>query len=142
MYAKDIVNMYSAQVAKVYAQLTADNNSANIVDLQGGQDVCAFVVFLHAVATADGSNYFTVKVEESDDSGFATGVTEVTADATRIIGTQPVVNAVALAGTLKKFGVTIGTKRYLRLVFDETGTADITVSAIALVGGQRHLPVG
>lgn len=141
MYAKDIVNQYSVQVAKVYAQLTADNNSANVVDLQGGQDVVAFVVFLHAVAAADGSNYFTVKVEESDDSGFATGVTEVTADATRLIGTQPVVNAVALAGTLKKFGVTIGTKRYMRLVFDETGTADITVSATAIVGGQRHLPV-
>jgi hypothetical protein len=137
----DLVNSLSAQIAKVYANLTADNNSANVVDTQGGGNVVAFIIFLHAVGTADATNYFTVKVEESDDNTFATGVTVVTDDANRIIGTQPVINDTALAASLKKFGVAVGTKRYMRLVFDETLTADITVSAIALVGAQRHSPV-
>lgn len=137
----DIVNAFSFQTAKAYANLTASANSAEVVDTQFGGNVVAFVIYIHAAATADGSNYFTVKVEESDDATFATGVTVVTDSADRIIGTQPVINATTLAASLKKFGVAVGIKRYMRLVFTETGTADITVSAFGIVGAQRHQPV-
>jgi hypothetical protein len=137
----DLVNGLGLQIAKVRANLTGDNNSANVVDLAGYLGPVMFAIYLEAVATADVSNYFTVKVEESDDNTFASGVTVVTDTATRIIGTQLVVNATSMAVSVKKFGVTMGTKRYMRLVFDETGTADMTVSAIAILGGARNKPV-
>lgn len=130
----------SVQRAFASAQVTGDANSSLVVDCQGYEEV-GFVFLIAAVAAADGSNYLTVKVEESDDSGFATGNVMVTDDATRIVGTQLVINATTMANSAKKFGVTKGTKRYMRLVFDETGTFDGTFGALAILSGARHKPV-
>jgi len=141
MYAKDLVNALGLQLARARAQLTVDDNSPNVIDTQGYFGPVMFAVYLEAVTTANASNFFTVRVEESDVANFSSGVTEVTANVYRIIGNQLVVNATTLAGAVCKFGVTIGTRRYMRLVFDETGLADITVSAIAVLGGARNLPV-
>lgn len=133
----DLVNNLNVQSAKAHAQMTADTNGL-AVDTQGYNGTVMFIINLSAVATADTSNLFTIKVEESDDSSFGTA-TEVTADSTRIVGTQPTITTTG--AQIKKFGVTIGVKRYLRLVFDETGTADITGSALAILGHARNIPV-
>jgi hypothetical protein len=117
--------------------MTGDTNGL-AVDTQGFQGAVMFIVSLSAVTTADVSNFVLCKVEEDDDSSF-TAPTEVTASSTRIIGTQALINSTG--AQLKKFGVTIGTKRYMRIVFDETGTADITGSALAILGHAHNVPV-
>lgn len=136
----ELVHNCSVQRAFASAQVTADTNSSLVVDTQGYEAIM-FVFLIAAIAAADGSNYLTVKVEESDDSGFSTGVTVVTDDALRIIGTQLVINSTSQASSAAKFGVSKGTKRYMRLVLDETGTFDGTFGAMAILTGARHKPV-
>ena len=137
----DLVNSLKFSRAFASAQVTGDANSSLVIDTQGYQGMVAFVFLIAAVAAADGSNYCTIKVEESDSDSFATGNVMVTDTAERIVGTQVVINATSMANSTAKFGVTIGTKRYMRLVFDETGTFDGTFGAIAVLGGARNAPV-
>jgi len=137
---QELVHNVSVQRAFASAQVTGDTNSSLVVDTQGYEAIM-FVFLIAAVAAADGSNYLTVKVEESDDNTFAAGVTVVTDDSARIIGTQLVINATTQASSAAKFGVSKGTKRYMRLVLDETGTFDGTFGALAICSGARHKPV-
>ena len=137
---QDIVNNYQIGVAKAVGNVTATANGATI-DLQYFQGPIAFAFYLSAVATADVNNFFTVKVQASDSSTFATGNVLVTDTPTRIIGNQIVVNSTAMAGTVQKMGVTLATKRYLRVQLILTGTADITGTMLYIMGGARNQPV-
>lgn len=138
---KDLVHSIGVQRAFKTAQVTSDTNSTDVIDTQGYENV-TFIFNIDTVAAADGTNTLTIKVQESDDSTFATGVVEVTAaDPSRTLGTQLVINSTTMADKIKKFGVALGAKRYMRLVLDETGTIDVTLGAIAVLGGPRHAPV-
>jgi uncharacterized alpha-E superfamily protein len=59
----------------------------------------------------------------------------------RAENTARLINATTQASSAAKFGVTKGTKRYMRLVFTETGTFDGTFGALAVLSGARHAPV-
>ncbi len=131
---RDLVNQIAVRNAFTAAAVTATGNGA-IVDTQGF-DAVAFLVAFTAVGAADADNYLTFSVKESDSSTFADGGTEITSP--RILGTLPVINTTAL--TPRKFGVVLGTKRYLRLTFTETGTASATFGVLAALGSPLHAP--
>ena len=133
-----LANEITVQAAFSQAQVTGDTNSSQIVDLLGVYQV-AFVFNVSALAAADASNYLTVKVQETDSATFADAgdITTVTDTAARIVGTQLVLNATTQTGP-HVFGVTVGTKRYLRLVLDETGTFDGTLCAVAVCRGRHQ----
>lgn len=120
-----------------HAQRTGTVNGA-ILDVAGYARV-EFFINISAVGAADADNYFTFKVYESDASDM-TGQVEITS-AYRFLGTQLVLNATTMAATTKKFGVTVGTKRYIRLTPTETATADATFGAVALLSPAMRAPV-
>lgn len=132
--------VYNHQFVRALAQanLTSTTTSTLIVDSFGYESLM-YTITLGTLTTATASNFFTVTVEESDSPTFASGVSTVAA--TRIIGTPPVINNTVTSDSIIKFGVVKGTARYFRLVFTETGTADINVSAQAVLGNARHKPV-
>lgn len=136
----DLASNLGVQRALASASLTSDTTGV-IVDTLGFTSIM-FAFMTGAVTTADGSNYFTAEVWESDDGSGFTNPVEVTATASRIIGTQFVINDQdAQDNIAAKFGVTIGSKRYMRLTMNETGTAEAVVGAMAILGGARHAPV-
>lgn len=135
----------AANRAVDYAQLTADKTGDVVIDTQGYDDFFV-VVHAHAVTTADASNYFTVKVMEgaASDLSDAAAIADGSGTApTRYFGESPSdrkIDATAQADTFVVFGVRVGTKRYMRVDLDETGTADATVSAVAILGKPKTAP--
>lgn len=121
------------RVAKNTAQITATGNG-EIIDTKGFESI-VFAVQAGAVSAADGSNYLTADIYESDDSGMS-GEEKATA----ILGEAPVINALTDADTVQIVGYN-GVKRYLRLKFTETGTFDAVVGAVAILGDAHNKPV-
>ena len=131
-----------AKVALSYGQLAATGSGITI-DTQGYGKI-TFLVHLHTVTTADASNYFAVTVQEGDASNLSDGAAVSSASPSRYVGEDPsdrLVNDAAADDTIMRIGVRVGVKRYMGLVLTMTGTADILVSAIAVLGGPRHAPV-
>lgn len=131
---RDLANNIAVRNAFTAAAVTATGNGA-IVDTQGF-DSATFVVAFSAVGAADTGNFLTFSVRESDSDTFGDSGTEITAP--RILGTLPVINTTSLSP--RKFGVVLGTRRYLRLTWTETGTANATFGVIAVLGTARHAP--
>jgi len=126
-----------------YAQITADKTGDVIIDTQGYDDVY-FLIHVHAAATADGDHYFTAKVHEGDNSALSDAalVTDGTTYPTRYFGESPsdrAIDLVAQADSFVVFGVRLH-KRYIRLSLIETGTSDITISAVAVLGNPKTAP--
>lgn len=126
-----------------YAQITADKTGDVIIDTQGFDDVL-FVIHAHAVSTADATNFFTFKVQEGDEAalGDAALVADGTTYPNRYFGESPSDRKIDLttqADGFVVFGVRVH-KRYIRLMGIETLTADITISAVAILGNPKTAP--
>lgn len=125
----------------VPAVRNADTNST-AVDTDGFQSV---TLIAHVGASADtlnSTNKIEIEVEESDDNTTFTDVAN--ANLTNYTtgtnaGTVAVVNSNATASTLYKVGYK-GTKRYVRLVYNFSGTHSTgTVTAASATKGHPHI---
>lgn len=131
--------MFNAEAvpALASAQITATTNGI-VVDTLGYNNVL-FAILSAAFATGDDDNYFTASIQEGDETDLSDAAA---VPAARVLGTAPVFNDTTLdASSVFQLGAKCGTKRYMRLVLTETGTADLTVGAVALLGGPRTAPV-
>lgn len=117
------------------ATLTA-TTTGNIIDRQGYQHAL-FAIQVGTSTTADGSNYMTVSLTASDDSGMS-GEEAVTSS-NGLVGANLVINATGDANKVNVIGYN-GSRRYLRLAVTETGTASVQVCATALLVGAAILP--
>lgn len=125
---RDQINGTKVTSAFDYAARTATANGTNIIDMQG-YGACTFVVQVAGVTTADDSNLFTFTLQAGDDSGLSDGAT-VTA-ATGLLGSNIVIDNTNDANKVGMMGY-VGSKRYVRLVATETGTASAAWSAVAV----------
>ena len=125
----------------VPAVRNADTNST-AVDTDGFQSV---TLVAHVGASADtlnSTNKIEIEIEESDDNSDFTNVAN--ANLTNYVtgtnvGTVAVVNSNATASTLYKVGYK-GTKRYVRLVYNFSGTHSTgTVTAASATKGHPHI---
>lgn len=134
---RDLVNNLKVTKAKATGQVTATGNGGVVIDTQGFQSLM-FAILISAVAAADADNKLTFGVEEGDvaDGSDLTAVT----DTDRLLGSA-VINATTDDELTLKLGFVLGTKRYVRLAYTETGTFDGTFSAIAILGHPNHAPV-
>ena len=112
------------------------NFVGQIVDTRGAQAV-TFEVVAGAIAAADASNFFAVKVEYGNQADLSDAVDVPFDDL--IIGDSiaesaddlPKVDNVAQAGTVVgRIGYRGFGRRYLRLVGEETGTANAFLAAV------------
>jgi len=129
----DIANNVKIQRAQGYGAVTATGQGVT-VDAAGFGSV-AFGILVGTVTAADSSNYFTFKVQEgdaSDGSDMADIPTE------RLIGSAAI-NAVGQANSALKIGAVLF-KRYVRLAWTETGTANADFGAVAVLGSPNHAP--
>ena len=144
---RDYQSKYDAEIALAFNQITADTDG-EIIDLKdcNGADI---VIVLGDVTTADGSNYFAPVVKE----GAAANLSDAAAVAADDLivdnydnegptpgATPNKVNNTNLADTLLCRISYRGTKRYIRLTMDETGTADAQVGAIVNKFGLGMAP--
>jgi hypothetical protein len=134
----DLVHNIKVTRAFASAQVTGDTNGL-IVDTQGFQQL-TILALIAAVATADADNKIAFEAWESDDDDFSDG-SEVQITGDRLISSPIVINATSMANSAQKMGVALGTKRYVRLQLNETGTADATFGALFVLSGARHKPV-
>lgn len=119
---------------------TVTATGSDVIDMKGFQDL--LVLFeISAVAAGDGSNYLLFTVQESNDATFGDGTEVTITDANRLFSTAPLntttgeilrINSTAMANTLQKFGLKCGVKRYIKVIWTETGTASATFSMIAI----------
>jgi hypothetical protein len=130
----DILNNLKFTKAKATGQVTA-SGTGEVVDLAGFKSV-AFAILISAVAAADASNYLTFTVQEGSASD-GSDMADIPAE--RILGSAVINNTAQDEQTLK-IGA-ISDKQYVRLKWTETGTADVTFSAIAALGNPNHAPV-
>jgi hypothetical protein len=117
------------------AQLTGDKTNGTIVDRKGYNGV---LVLIHSstVTTADANNYFTPKLMVGDNSALSDG-----AYTTDLDGSFEVINAAGDADKLWVVGYT-GQKRYLRVDFDETDTADAVLGGYVILTNPIYGPGG
>lgn len=115
-----------------YAQLLAAatvtaTGASHYVDLQGF-DAVDFIVAYGDVTASAGANNFVISLEEKDTApATAAGYTAVAAADIR--GTPVTLQNGVTAGVFA-IGY-VGTKRYVRVVITETGTASATIGVLA-----------
>lgn len=132
------------------ALTTSDINGTGI-DLKG-YDAATIDVSLASMSGNDSSNFLALKIEESDNNstftavdpkelvGLPVGTTSLTSGIWKSLGTA------STAGTLGELGETIysigyvGTKRYIRVVADVTGTLSTIIAATAILGAPANGP--
>lgn len=119
------------------ATLTA-TGAGNIIDRQG-YGLVDVAVQVGTSTTADGSNYFTVSLEAGDVADMLSATEAVTA-ANGLVGANLVVNATTDANKVNHIGYN-GIKRYVRLVYTETGTASVQLAAVAILSEAAQAPV-
>lgn len=133
---RELVHNVKVTKGQATGQVTASGTGVTI-DTQGFGSIM-FAILISAVAAADADNKLVFGFEEGDASDNS-DMAEVT-DTDRIIGSA-VINATTLDEKTLKIGLALGTKRYVRLKFTETGTFDGTFSAVAILGHPLHAPV-
>jgi len=102
-----------------------------------GYEGVEFVVNIGAQASGDANNYYTLTVQEGNASD-ASDMATIT-DANRIVGNIPLLDAVnSVANTAYKFGVTYGTKRYMRVIATKTGTTTQIFGVTAVLHHPLH----
>lgn len=142
---KDMIFEVDHEQLLASTQLTGSKTDVPLVDVaafginNGPINSLYFLVSVDAIATADGSNFFTFKLFHSDvkasDTALTDGV-EVTATTGLLNAVSPVINETTLAEQAQK-QILIGyrgIKAFIQIQPTETGTADVTVSLLA-VGG-------
>jgi hypothetical protein len=126
----------AVEAAIDYAQLTATKEGDHIIDMAGHSQL-VFLIHVHAITTLTAAHYFTPTVYEGDDSALSDGA--AITNAHRIVKTDGLDDGTTAEDVIR-VEVTPGVKRYMRLHLVETGTADVTLSAVAVKGAARHLP--
>ena len=137
----DLVHNIKVVKAKAIANVNSDTNGATI-DSQGFEAL-TFVADIGTFATFTGSNRLQVEVEQSDTGNSNWG--EV--DDHQYLGTY--INEAEFDGRLDtadhdeavlKVGVRVGSKRYYRIKFDETGNVNVPISCLAILSSPRVAP--
>lgn len=110
--------------------------TGTIVDLKDYK-AAAVLAVIGAVTTADANNYFTLTIEVGDDSGLSDAaevgsyeVSKTQAGATW----DRKCNATGEADAYHLVGFNAGGKRYARVKWTETGTADAVLGAAFILG--------
>ena len=118
------------------AQLTGDKTNGTIVDRKGYNGV---LVLIHSstVSTADASNYFTPKLMVGDESNLSDG-----AYTTDLDGSFEVINSTTADADKLWVVAYTGQKRYLRVDFDETETADAVLGGYIILTNPIYGPGG
>jgi len=141
---RDQVSDFSALVLIPSATISADNTPASI-DLAGYQ-ACTILIEVGAGGiTFSGTNKVEFVLTESDDNSTFTNVAAADVIHAPIAVTSGIVyNLIAAhaAGTVVRIGYK-GTKRYLKLLADFSGThgTGTPISAVALLGEPLTGPV-
>ena len=141
----DLVNNTKVVQALKPATITASTNGI-VIDLQGFESLMFNIGVGTPAAPFDGTNKFTWTVEEgdnSDGSGMA-GIAAGDYIASRQEGTtwDRILDATADKDKAYQIGVTMGVKRYRRIVVTEAGTVSCILSVDAVLGTPRHAPAG
>lgn len=140
---RDLHNCVKAVPALLPVAITA-TTSGKIIDLQGYEAVEFVVEVGIATSGLDASNKYTVTVQAGNtvnDVATPTTITDAaTVTAAQLLGTPPTLDNAADDENVYRFGY-VGDKRYVQLVFTETGTAAAPVSAVAILSCARHNPV-
>lgn len=135
---REIYNNLKVVKAKNSAQVTGTGESA-VIDTAGFGSIL-FILSTATITTADGDNTFVFSIEEGDQAD-GSDMTTIT-DGDRILGELPIINhASNFDDVTLKFGAIIGTKRYMRVKYTETGTADGVFGITAILGNPNHAPV-
>lgn len=132
---KGLVHNIKTSLAKASAQVTGSGTGV-VFDTQGFHSV-TIALLIAAISAADADNTLTFSVEEGD-SALAYDFVEV--PAARVLSAA-VINATSQAQSVKKYGVVVGTKRYMRIKYTEAGTFDAVFGAIAILGHAEDMPV-
>lgn len=138
---RDSYNDKAITVLQTPATLSADTETSS-VDLQFYES-CLIVVEIGVDAALDGSNYWNIGIEESDDDSAFTDVAEadmIGAISGTTTGQFALVDSTAEDAAAYMVGY-IGAKRYVRVHLDETGTLSGPISAIAIAGDYKYPPV-
>lgn len=129
-------SFYSATPAIAPQTLTSSDVNGSGIDRQGFNSVF-FVVNIGANGgTLDGSNNLDLVLQDSDDDSTYTDVTDTglaggaTIDSAGVFAT---IDAGGEAAQVYKVAYT-GSKQYVRLQADVTGTISLPVSGVALLG--------
>jgi hypothetical protein len=121
--------------SKKYVQLLApgaaitDDTGTAYVDLQGFDAVDIVVTYSNVTASA-GNNKFDVIVQEASAAPATAGSYTAVA-AANLRGSFPVLQN-GVTANVASVGV-VGSKRYLRVLLDETGTASVIASVMAVL---------
>jgi len=110
------------------ATITA-TGTGSTMDRQG-YELIDFIVSIGTSTTADGGNFFTISLEASDAANMSGS--EVVTAANGLVGANLVVNATADANLANHIGYN-GKRRYVRLVYTETGTASVQIASVAVL---------
>lgn len=117
-------------VAVIAPAVQSATDTSSAIDLQGFESAC-LVVNTGAIA---GSGDFSVKLQESDETGTET-FEDVAAE--HLTGTVP---ATLEAASVYKLGY-IGIRRYVRTVLTKNSGTSIAASAILVKGNAHTVPV-
>lgn len=131
----NLVHNLKGSVADAYAQVTA-TATGDEIQLTGG--AVLFIVHVHAVGAADASNYLLFTVNQAT----ASGGTFAAADSSQYVTNlwDRYINATTETGVKIFQFIPAATYDYVKLIATETGTADVTYSAVCLQG-DLHAPV-
>lgn len=123
------------------ASLTADTDGT-VIDLANADSI-EVVVPVGVVTTADADNYFTMvaKFGDSSDGSDAAEVSgaylDPKSEANAVWDRK--INATTEGSVTYQFGLkNLNNNRYLRIVADETGTAQAILGAVVVLGKLRH----
>ena len=128
MNRETVTSKKYVQLLAPAAAVTADTSSVYL-DLQGFDAVDIVATYSNVTASA-GSNNIVIKVQEASATpGSAGSYTDVVAANLR--GTMPTLQN-AVTANVASVGV-VGSKRYLRVLLDATGTVSAFVSLMAVL---------
>ena len=143
MASRDLASDIKVVPALLSVALSATTNGL-IIDTKGFESVTFEINVGTATAGFDSSNKFVVTASAGNAVNDETTPTSITDAATvtsaDLIGTPPELDATGDDEKVYRFGYR-GVKRYIRLVFTETGTAAAPISATCILSHARHLPI-
>jgi hypothetical protein len=135
---RDLENRIGPVLLLEPQDLAYTDTASSILDLQGFEGA-AIVAVVGALTGVDGSNYLTPTLQESDTTADADFDSVATAD---IVGGFTKIDSTSEDSVVQTAGY-VGTKRYIRVKFDYTGTSISAgiVGAVGIVGNAKTEPV-
>ena len=140
MLQKDLCSSIKLAEVLDQAQITSTTTSAAVDAL--GYNSLTFGIHVPTVSTVTaGTHYFTFTVTGCATSGGSYTALDST-DYIVISSWDRLIDASGEAGAWYQLGVVPSTTgyRYFKLIATETGTADITIGAVAILGHPDSLP--